>query len=262
MLPKPKHLGPEYAAQFKDAGVVAAYHHRPPYPDEAFTVLLELLAGQPRTVLDVGCGTGEIARVLVEHVERVDAVDFSQGMIDKGRLLPGGDNPRLNWICASVEEAPLDGPYGLITAGASLHWMDWAVVFPRFKAALAPGAYLALVYEGTLPNPWDRELQCIIDRYSTNRDYVPYNTLEELEQRQLFHKVGEHRAATVPFAQPVEAYIESFHARNGLSRDRMGDSALRFDEAVRAVVSGYSEADTVRLEVFATVTWGGPAGAY
>ena len=43
MLPKPSHLGPEYAAQFADRSVAEAYPHRPPYPAEVFDLLLGLL---------------------------------------------------------------------------------------------------------------------------------------------------------------------------------------------------------------------------
>src|SRR2546421_2163246 len=92
MKPKPGHLGPKYAEQFKDSSVVEVYHHRPAYPDEAIHALLALITDEPRTILDVGCGTGDLARRLASEVERVDAVDFSQVMLEKGRTLPGGES--------------------------------------------------------------------------------------------------------------------------------------------------------------------------
>ena len=45
MRAKPKHLGPEYAAQFADQSVAAAYHNRIPYPPDVFAILAGLLAG-------------------------------------------------------------------------------------------------------------------------------------------------------------------------------------------------------------------------
>ncbi|HYX48905.1 MAG TPA: methyltransferase domain-containing protein, partial [Ktedonobacteraceae bacterium] len=92
MKPKPGHLGLKYAEQFKDTCIIEVYHHRPPYTDEAINKLTELVIDEPRTILDVGCGTGDLARLLVSKVERVDAVDFSSSMIEKGKLLPGGDH--------------------------------------------------------------------------------------------------------------------------------------------------------------------------
>jgi trans-aconitate methyltransferase len=78
-------------------------------------------------------------------VVRVDAVDPSAGMLDRGRSLPGGDAPNLAWIHGTAEAAPLRGPYALIVAGASLHWMAWDVVVPRFRDLLNPGGVLAVV---------------------------------------------------------------------------------------------------------------------
>ena len=78
MLPKPKHLGPEYAAQFADAAIVAASHHRPPSPGGRLDLLAALAVDEPRAVLDVGCGTGDVARPLAAKVARLDAVDRSR----------------------------------------------------------------------------------------------------------------------------------------------------------------------------------------
>lgn len=60
-IPKPKHLGPEYADQFKDQSVADAYVNYPPYSDEVFEVLDDLIQDEPRIVLDIGCGTGGAA---------------------------------------------------------------------------------------------------------------------------------------------------------------------------------------------------------
>src|SRR5438876_1056721 len=96
---KPRGLGREYAEQFCDASVAAAYRHRPPYPRELFNILVRLIPDedQPAIVLDVGCGRGEVARELAARarVERVDAIDLSPAMIERGRALAGGDHPRL-----------------------------------------------------------------------------------------------------------------------------------------------------------------------
>ena len=84
MIEKPRQFAPEQAEPFKDPGVVGAYRHRPPYPAEVFDILAGLVRGEPRFVLDAGCGTGNIARHLVGRVERLDAVDFSRRMIEEG----------------------------------------------------------------------------------------------------------------------------------------------------------------------------------
>jgi trans-aconitate methyltransferase len=150
---KPRGLSPDYAAQFHDPSVVAAYQFRPPHPDETIQFLATLILATCRRVLDAGCGTGFVARPLSRFVERMDAIDCSPGMIAAAKTLCDASSTNINWICAKVEDAPLSRPYGLITAGDSLHWMDWDVVMPRFTAALAPDAYLAIVLAQEEPVP-------------------------------------------------------------------------------------------------------------
>lgn len=261
MLPKPKHLGPEYASQFKDRSIATAYHNRPPYPDEIFTLLDTLITASPKTILDAGAGTGELARRLVKIADRVDAVDFSQAMIDEGKKLPDGNHPKLNWILGSLEEAPLNPPYALVIAGASLHWMDWSRVIPRFRSVLVPGGYLAITWHGETGSPWHAELIRIINRYSTNRDYQPYNLIEELERRNLFKRVGERITGPVPFTQSLESYIESIHSRNGFSRERMApENARAFDDEVKDLLAEYTTDGTITLQIVGNIAWGLPLG--
>jgi SAM-dependent methyltransferase len=260
MLPKPNHLGPHYASHFKDQSIIDAYHHRPPYSKEVFERLSELITDRQRTVLDVGCGIGDIARGLVDLTDRVDAVDFSQGMIEKGKRLPGGDHPNINWICGRVEEVPLAPPYALITAGDSLHWMAWDVVIPRFQGMLTPRGYLAIISRswGDPVKVKDR-LTDIFARYSVVWDYKPYDLIQELTIRGLFRKHGEKRTNPTPWRPSVEEYIESRHAQCGFSRDRMGkERAAAFDAEVREAMSEFSKDGKLELETDAKVIWGKP----
>src|SRR5258708_38825403 len=130
MQSKPERFGTAYAEAFKDQRVVDFYRYRPPYPAEVFDILVALISDEPRSVLDVGAGSGDIARHLVGFVERVDAVDFSQNMIQNGKLLPNGDAPHLHWIYCKAEEVPLSPPYALITAETSNPWLGCSRSLP------------------------------------------------------------------------------------------------------------------------------------
>src|SRR5439155_2186722 len=103
---------------FADGTVVRAYRSRPPYPDAVFNLLQGRLVA-PRTVLDVGAGTGALARKMTAFAERSDAVEPSAAMIAEGRDRPGGSDRRIRWIAPRAEEAPLDPPAGLTGCGPS-----------------------------------------------------------------------------------------------------------------------------------------------
>src|SRR5690348_17658299 len=79
-------------------------------------------------------------------------------------MLPQPPNPTLfpYTLLFRSEQAPLDPPYALITAGASLHWMAWQVVLPRIRQALTPHGMLAIIYDELLPLPWDDALRSVI----------------------------------------------------------------------------------------------------
>jgi len=258
MIPKPACLGEHNASAFQDRSVAHAYHYRPLYPPVVFDLLATLLVDTPRRVLDIGCGTGALARHLVMMAEQIDAVDVSSAMIEQGRHLPNGDHPHLNWIIGRIEDVQLVPPYALMTAGESLHWMDWDTLLPRLQPLLTPHAMLAILEIEYGPVPWSEALRALIQRYSTIHDYQHVDLVAALEQRRLFSVIGKRRTEPVQFVQSLEAYIESFHGRASLSRARMPlEDAASFDQALRHLVSAIHP-DQVELPIVVDITWGKP----
>jgi trans-aconitate methyltransferase len=264
MEPKPNYWGVKYAEIFKDTSVVNAYPFRPPYPAQTYAILLNLLPedATPSVVLDAGCGPGIIARALVEAVDRIDAVDFSAAMIAKGRSLPGGEDAKLHWICSPLETAVLQPVYSLIVAAASLHWMDWHVVLPRFASHLAANGYLAIVEETGPPQPWDDPISKVFARFSMNQDFPPDHTFtleQELTARRLFQVCGEQKTEMELFRQPVAEWVESVHARNGFSRDRMdAQTARACDAELTQIMLQHFPTGVMEQQIGARVLWGKP----
>lgn len=241
---------PAHGSQWEDAGMVAAYHHRPPYPGALFGLLADLATSGP--VLDLACGTGEIARPLAALGLDVDAVDRSRAMLEAGRRRGGAEGVR--WIHGPAETAPLRDAYGLATAGEGIHWLAWPRLFPRLFARTPR---LAVVVRTRARPPWRDELEALIRAHVTlpRLRYTPL--IERL--RAFWDREGETVLPLRPFRQSVDAYLLSLHARNGLSRARMGeDAARRFDETVRTLVSPHAEEGALRLEVGARLVWGRP----
>lgn len=260
--PRPPGWSRWHADAFQDADVAAAYTYRVPYPDEVFSTLAGLLDTGSDAMLDVGCGRGELARPMLAFAGRVDAVDASAEMIAQGRGLPDGDSPRLNWIRGRIEDAPLTPPYGLATAGQSLHWMEWDVVLPRLRDALTPQGALAIVDCHPLPEPWDGEMIAIIQRYTTNKEYQRLDLIHELESRELFIKQGERHTVPVPYTQPVAEVIEAYHSMSALTRARMGAEHSRaFDAAARSIFLRHAPDGVIRWQVTASIVWGRPLPA-
>ena len=267
MSGQPGQFGFEYSSAFQDESVVRAYQFRPQYPAATFDLLADLLPTgcRPRAVLDAGCGTGFVARPLARLVDRVDAVDFSSAAIREGKRLPGGDHADLRWIEGPIESAAVNPPYCLITAGASLHWFEWDTAFPRFARLLAAdGLFVAVGMEHERPEWMRAELGPALARFSMNKEFAPYSAagiLAELEVRGLFRLLGSAQTDMIEWRQPISEWVESIHARNGFSRDRMDPRIAAEADALFAEIASRhvdGEDGLITHRYAGTLLWGLP----
>ena len=250
----------DLAGTFKYEAVAEAYQHRPPYPAEVFDRLEALITDEPRRVLDIGAGEGAIARPLAYRVESVDAVDISPAMVDAGRQRPGGDQATIHWQVSSVESAELTGPYALVTAGASIHWMPWEETFARIVPHLTPNAQLVVIEHGAVDEPWWDDIAQVLARHSRKKNHDPkFSVVEAIRERGLLDLTGTERTAPVTYHQRVADYIEQFHSTSSLARDLMpADEAVAFDDAIERAVSPYAQDGVLELQVVAELSWGRP----
>jgi trans-aconitate 2-methyltransferase len=105
-------------------------------------VLDRLVLRGDETVLDAGCGTGNVTRVLLDRLPRghVIAVDAAPSMVEQAReLLP----PEVDVRQADLLELTLDEPVDAILSTATFHWIgDHDRLFANLHAALRPGGRL------------------------------------------------------------------------------------------------------------------------
>jgi SAM-dependent methyltransferase len=252
---RPRELG----RAFEDAEVARNYRHRQPYPAEIFEILRQLMV-EPRTILDAGCGTGALTIGLARFAVRVDAVDPSAAMLSEAGRIPGALDPRIRWVQGTAEAAPLDPPYGLVTAGVSIHWMDPDVVMPRFGAALAPEGRLAIVdMDSTYgEEEWRGEFLSLIRAFSPITHYESETeVVRALETSGHFVREGEAAAAPVAVEQSVDDYMAMLASTSSLSRTTLGRRADDFDRQARGIFARHGMT-TVRADVISGVTWGRP----
>lgn len=120
-------------------------YHR--YSDHRLRPALELLARidhpSPRLVHDLGCGGGEISRLMAERWPDAAVVgsDSSQAMLDKAAAV----SSRVSWEQVDVRTWAPERPLDVIYSNAMLQWVDGhREIFPRLFGSLAPGGVLAV----------------------------------------------------------------------------------------------------------------------
>jgi hypothetical protein len=166
--------------------------------------------------------------------------------------------PSLRWITGAAETAPLAGPYALVTAGASLHWMAWRPTLTRLAAAMTDHAFPALADHGYRDLPWQEELTQVIVRHSRSPGYDPaFSLADALRAGGLLEIAGGAVTAPALFRQPVADYIEQFHSTSSLARELMpAGEAAAFDRAVAGLVRPHAVDGVLDLPVSAELTWG------
>jgi ubiquinone/menaquinone biosynthesis C-methylase UbiE len=257
MDPKPAGWSASYRAVFEESDVVEAYRLRPQYPDETISELVRINSGG--AVLDAGCGTGDLARRLAPHVERVDGVDLSERMIvEASRTAREEALQNVRWLHGAIEEVELDPPYTLVVAGDSVHWFDWSQVVPRFASVLAPDGLLAVVQRDWLRDCELRDrLRPVYARHSWNREYTPLDPVDELERRGLFRRLGQHTSAPSSWRPTLDDVVECHFSMSGFARSRLKDADGFARELRDVIAASLTEVDgRFQLDVVGTVIWG------
>ena len=127
---------------FKDHFSISAAgyaSHRPYYPDALFA----WLAQQTRSLglaWDCATGSGQAARGLAEHFERVIATDASAAQIANAKPADG-----VEFRVAPAEASGLpDESCDLVTVAQAAHWFDLPQFYAEVRRVLKPGGLLAL----------------------------------------------------------------------------------------------------------------------
>ena len=121
---------------------------RIPYPA---TLLSKLRAATAPTgrgrLIDLGCGTGEIAVPLSPYFRDVVGVDPEPGMLAEARLRAARAKRRnVTWRLSAAEDLVFEpASVELVTVGAAFHWMNRVVVARRCAGWLQPGRRLAVL---------------------------------------------------------------------------------------------------------------------
>jgi trans-aconitate 2-methyltransferase len=114
-----------------------------PHEEWARAILARLDLSGDETVLDAGCGSGRVTKLLLDQVPqgRVVAVDGSLSMVDKVRdTLRPQDEAFVSDLTALELERPVDA----IFSSAVFHWItDHDLLFRRMHAALLNGGRFA-----------------------------------------------------------------------------------------------------------------------
>jgi ubiquinone/menaquinone biosynthesis C-methylase UbiE len=132
-------------ARSYDQGWRGRLHH---VISERTAALAAATVAAPQHVLDVGCGTGYLLRVLAGHYPGAQAlagIDAAPNMIETAERIT--DDKRLSFATGVAEHLPYDdASMDLVVSSTSFdHWSDQGAGLVECARVLRPGAHLLLV---------------------------------------------------------------------------------------------------------------------
>ncbi|HEX7126246.1 MAG TPA: class I SAM-dependent methyltransferase [Thermodesulfobacteriota bacterium] len=141
-----------------DFGRVAGGYarHRAGFPDAFFHRLLAAGHVTPGDrVLDLGTGTGTLARGLARRGCRVTGLDRSAALLAEARRLDGeAGDVRVRYVEGLAEDTGLpEAAFDAVTAGQCWHWFDRPRAAREARRVLRPAGRLVIAHFDSLPLP-------------------------------------------------------------------------------------------------------------
>ena len=109
----------------------------------AVDLLARVAVEAPATVVDLGCGAGNLAPLVAERwpAAQLIGVDSSPDMLAKARA----DHPRVQFVRADIGAWRPPQPVDVLYSNAALHWVDGHErLLPALLESLSPGGVLAV----------------------------------------------------------------------------------------------------------------------
>jgi 2-polyprenyl-3-methyl-5-hydroxy-6-metoxy-1,4-benzoquinol methylase len=157
------------------------YHH----------LVLQALPGDCCRALDVGCGTGLLARRLADRCGEVVAIDADAGTLSRARAATGSGSP-IAFVRGDVLTYAFDdGSFDFISAVAVLHHVPLEAGLARLKRLLRPGGVIVVIG---------------LYRAETLEDYAWMAA--GIAAGVVFRCVRRYTAVSAPMKDPVESLAE------------------------------------------------------
>ena len=227
----------EFKDHFSDRAANYAIY-RPQYPP-AVVHYLSSIAPTRRVAWDVGCGSGQMSRMLGDVFDHVVATDASLGQLARAVA-----HPRLRYVAATAERAPLRGAtIDLIVAAQAAHWFDLPRFYAEARRVAKPNTAIALLTYGITVA--EEPVKPIVDHF--------YDTvLADWWPRERRHTENGYRDFEFPFQEIAPPSIE-------MAVTWTLDQFLGYVgtwSAVRAMEKGMGTANSERFRRDVTKAWG------
>lgn len=167
--------------------------YRPLYPSLLIRYLIDKFSLDGKgQMLDLGCGTGQLAFRFTDWFEKIVGIDTEPEMIQEAmRLEKELRIENLEWFMGELEsfKKKFNGRFRFVTIAKAFHWMDREKTLDMLYEMISDGGGIA-----------------IIDNYSPNKEPLPWEIKVKQVVEQWYGK--ERRAGDTTYSHPTVSYEE------------------------------------------------------
>jgi SAM-dependent methyltransferase len=186
------------------------------FPDSLFDRLAALgIGASGETIVDVGTGTGTLARGFALRGCKVIGIDPDGRLLDQARRLDVAASATVEYKIGSAEAIPLpDGVADVVSAGQCWHWFDGPKAAMEFSRITKPRAQVVVAYFSWLPLPGNvvEATERLIMKHNRNWGFGGGNGFD-LGSLSHLQSVGFSRVETFSYDLDVPYTSEAWRGR-------------------------------------------------
>jgi SAM-dependent methyltransferase len=129
--------------------------HRAGFPDAFVSALSNCgVEWNAKTLVDLGTGTGTLARGFAQRGARVTGIDPSEPMLEQARALARSQQVEAEFRVGRAEATGLaSDSVDVVCAGQCWHWFDRSLAAAECRRILKPGGTLVIAHFDWIPLP-------------------------------------------------------------------------------------------------------------
>ncbi len=223
--------------------------YRVGFPDELFARLVAKGIGQKgQRVLDLGTGTGTLARGFAQRGCEVVGLDVAEGLVAEARRLDEKSGIRIDYVVAPAERTGLPpSAFDAVVVGQAWQWFERPKAIKEVLRLIKPGGAFVIAHFDPLPMPGNvvELAHRMVESYNPEHRRGPSSGLHpdwlDDVRRARFESI-ETFSFDVDVAFAHEAWRGRVRTSSGVAPSLAPDTVARFDERLRlALVEHFPE---------------------